>query len=742
MAKPTKFINIKKSKNMAEQLQKLEDTEDSLSRVDDPEYYKQHAEEYMTGMNKEQAKQELEKRIAEKLANLSVADLDELLRYERDLEAERLAVEKKRQERQRRREQRKLEKEKELLAQAAQAKALKEGAEGALEEGAEAASDDLSGDIARREQVASEPAEAGTVVSETAAEDQAEQEDFKKGDFWPRKKSRKKEPLWDRITAAELPAGLMTVLTRFRDRIIEFCRENPERAAGIRRRFRIRKYKLISMRRRLAKREREMGVKMVALVNNMDSRNDEFAEKGAAAMETGSKRFNLAREWADLNKVLLLKYLSVFIIVAILGVAAFSQVTAFEYRYDGKKLGVVKNQEDVMKLVSLVSQQLTKRYGAEVNIDPEKDISFKRVISINKDIDSVEDILNRLTYMQDMNVRAWGVSVDGLKIAIVDKEETANDILRTLKADYIAENPADYLSVGFAENVEVKQIDTKLGNIMDSEEVREKILTGGESQKTHTVAAGDTFSGIAAQYGISQAELLETNPDVVPEKLHIGQEIILNETVPLLTVQTLEIASYIEYIPYETVYENDASMYKGDSKTVVAGISGERSVTSKIVRNNGDMMAILELSSQIDSQPTTEVIHVGTKDRPPTAGTGKFKYPVSGYRLTSKFGYRWGRMHYGLDLACSTGTPIKAADGGTVIFSGYSGSYGNVVKISHGNGYVTIYAHCSKLLVSSGTKVYQGQHIANVGNTGRSTGPHCHFEIQKNGVAVNPLKYL
>ena len=184
------------------------------------------------------------------------------------------------------------------------------------------------------------------------------------------------------------------------------------------------------------------------------------------------------------------------------------------------------------------------------------------------------------------------------------------------------------------------------------------------------------------------------------------------------------------------------SMYKGDSKTVVQGVSGERSVTSKIVRNNGDMMAILELSSRIDSQPTTEVIQVGTKDRPPTAGTGKFKYPVSGYRLTSKFGYRWGRMHYGLDLACSTGTPIKASDGGTVIFSGYSGSYGNVVKISHGNGYVTIYAHCSKLLVSSGTKVYQGQHIANVGNTGRSTGPHCHFEIQKNGVAVNPLNYL
>ena len=91
-------------------------------------------------------------------------------------------------------------------------------------------------------------------------------------------------------------------------------------------------------------------------------------------------------------------------------------------------------------------------------------------------------------------------------------------------------------------------------------------------------------------------------------------------------------------------------------------------------------------------------------------------------------------MHYGIDLSCSVGTPIYAADGGVVTMSGWNGAYGYCIKINHENGYETLYAHCSALYVSVGQRVFQGQHIAAVGNTGRSTGPHCHFEIKHNGV--------
>ena len=118
--------------------------------------------------------------------------------------------------------------------------------------------------------------------------------------------------------------------------------------------------------------------------------------------------------------------------------------------------------------------------------------------------------------------------------------------------------------------------------------------------------------------------------------------------------------------------------------------------------------------------------------------------PISG-TITSRFGARSSirvSSHTGLDIAASTGTPIAAASSGTVTFSGYKGSYGNMIVISHGNGVQTYYGHCSKLYVSAGTQVSQGQTIAAVGSTGNSTGPHLHLEVRQNGVAYNPQNYV
>ena len=118
--------------------------------------------------------------------------------------------------------------------------------------------------------------------------------------------------------------------------------------------------------------------------------------------------------------------------------------------------------------------------------------------------------------------------------------------------------------------------------------------------------------------------------------------------------------------------------------------------------------------------------------------------PVSGI-ISSRFGVRSSirsSAHTGLDIATSTGTPIQAAASGTVTFSGYKGSYGNMIVITHANGVQTYYGHCSQLYVSSGTSVSQGQTIAAVGSTGNSTGPHLHFEVRINGVAYNPQNYV
>lgn len=115
-----------------------------------------------------------------------------------------------------------------------------------------------------------------------------------------------------------------------------------------------------------------------------------------------------------------------------------------------------------------------------------------------------------------------------------------------------------------------------------------------------------------------------------------------------------------------------------------------------------------------------------------------FKKPTASGIVTSRYGSRWGRTHTGIDIADNLGTKITAAQDGMVIFAGDAGAYGNLIQIEHQYGYVTYYAHCNKILVKKGQTVEQGQLIARMGSTGRSTGTHVHFEIRLNGIILNP----
>lgn len=116
-------------------------------------------------------------------------------------------------------------------------------------------------------------------------------------------------------------------------------------------------------------------------------------------------------------------------------------------------------------------------------------------------------------------------------------------------------------------------------------------------------------------------------------------------------------------------------------------------------------------------------------------------WPVDGV-VVSGFGMRWGRMHEGIDIAASSGTPIRASAAGTIIHAGWLGGYGNLVVVDHGNGLATAYAHASSILVGVGQQVSQGETVALIGSTGNSSGPHLHFEVRVNGAAVDPLLYL
>ena len=433
------------------------------------------------------------------------------------------------------------------------------------------------------------------------------------------------------------------------------------------------------------------------------------------------------------------------IIVLLVGVgvvAVFASAVDYEYAYNGKTLGIVREQRDVLEILELVSEELSLEYGSNIVIDPETDITFKPVISNGKDIDDADTVLRRFTYMGDIQAQAYGIVVDGERVATVESEKIANEVLESIKEIYTKGKEDKFEYVGFAEDVKIEAYNTTLANVSSKSAALKKIKSGGQQEVTYTVKAGDTLYGICDKLDVSLKELKKMNPKITETMtLHIGDKFVTQQEIPLITVETIGVSVFAEATDYKTVTKKSNNYYEGETVVIQAGKKGKVRVTARLTKQNGKTVAREDLSVETIKEPVNKVVVKGTKPVPPKKGTGTVRKPVNA-GVYAGYGMRWGRMHYGLDYAAPTGTPIYAADGGTVVSAGWSGAYGYTIVIDHGANKKTLYAHCSRLFVSAGTKVYKGQHIAAVGSTGRSTGPHCHFEIFINGANVNPSYYV
>lgn len=459
---------------------------------------------------------------------------------------------------------------------------------------------------------------------------------------------------------------------------------------------------------------------------------------------SASEKIQKVKKSAENSKILLLSVFAAAVLVCVLLTGLVNSYMAYEYSYNGKTLGLVKDKEDVLRITGLVQDALTQENDIQVVIDKQQDIQFKRVgLTEDSHIDTSEEVLKRLTYMGDINVEAYTITVNGKRTAVVDSEEKAKGVLRDIKSEFSSPSGDTVVeAANFMEDIEIRRVNAKLKDVQNAESAKNLLKTGGTVEKEHIVSAGETLDELAKQYSTTEREIKEMNPEVDEKRLKVGSTITLKEKEPMVTLKTSELVTYTEPIEFEVKEKKSDKIYEGDKKIEARGKEGKREITARVVRENGKESAKVPLVTKIEKDPVTEVVLVGTKERPPTIGSGEYIYPVENYRLSSPFGYRWGRNHNGIDLAVPEGTKVVASDGGTVTFAGYKGTFGYLVIIDHQNGAETYYAHNSKLIVKAGDKVYQGQQIAESGNTGRSTGPHSHFEIRQKGVPKDPLKYL
>ena len=409
---------------------------------------------------------------------------------------------------------------------------------------------------------------------------------------------------------------------------------------------------------------------------------------------------------------------------------------------DGESVGVVADQAMVTDAIRQVEEEGSSLLGYDYQVEGQVDYQF--TLTLKSELSSETEIENyfygQLSSLSS-HLRKCEVLVGGQSIGVVKDEDALNELLQSIKDQYVTENTT---AVGFVEEVSINYV-YSADSLMTVEEMEAALLASSSGETTYTVEQGDTFNAIAYANDMSVSDLKALNPGVDINRLMVGDVLNVKELIPVLSVQTTEHQVYTQAIECPVEEVEDSSMYVGDSKILTQGVEGEAEITADVTYVNGYEKEREILSSTTLREPTTTVKAVGTKEKPKTASKGTYIWPVSG-RINSYFGGRYifgsYSYHSGLDIDASYGQAIKAADGGTVTFAGTKGTYGKLVIITHDNGTQTYYAHNSSLLVSAGDKVYQGQTIAKAGSTGRSTGVHCHFEIRVNGTAVNPLNYL
>lgn len=414
--------------------------------------------------------------------------------------------------------------------------------------------------------------------------------------------------------------------------------------------------------------------------------------------------------------------------------------------YNGQQVATIQNEKIYEQATEMVNQRMvhgTESQSAAVKATPAFQLSVVSPASYS----SVNNVCNQIIQQSNGIIEeASGLYVDGELLGAVKSSADLNYILQQILGKVRGDDTS--AAAAFIQNVETVNGLFPTTSIMTAENMQ-KLLTGTSKEAVvYTVKSGDTATSIAKGHNLSLTQLRQINSQL-GDDIHPGELINIEVAVPKLGVQLIKNVTYQVPIAYKTITNQDNSQYTDYSKVTTQGQNGVQENVDKVYYINGAESKRESVTQKVLQQPVDKVLVTGTKKRPKVSGsgqsTGNLTWPVpSLHMITTYFTWRWGSFHTGIDISGggAYGKTIVAADGGRVVSSGWKNGYGNCIEIDHGGGIHTLYGHASALLVSAGQSVSKGQAIARVGSTGNSTGPHCHFEVIRNGTKVNPLGYV
>jgi len=486
------------------------------------------------------------------------------------------------------------------------------------------------------------------------------------------------------------------------------------------------------------------------------------------------------------------------LLVIILGITlpfltAFSNKepeTLYRVYLKGESIGLIKSKEALEDYIDKRQNQIKEKFGVNKVYLPE-DLDIEKEITFDDDVSSIKEIYKKIENISPFTIKGYEITigavdsqaVDGTeikgkkqKIYVLDKkifEEAVDNIVHSFVSEEDYENYAngtqeEIKDVGkVIESISIEnKITIKRANIPVDETIYQdtgtlsKYLMFGttEDQQKYTVQQGDTIEAIAFNNKISTEEFMIANPSFTSTNslLYPGQEVTLGILKPQFRVVEVDHVVFDEETNYQTETQYDNTKEVGYSEIKQHGEKGVTRITQKIQKVNGATVNVAAVGTgEVLKEPVNEIIVRGGKKTSyvgygtAVATRGQWGWPATCSSISSPFGYRWGVLHDGTDIAgCGYGSNIFAALDGTVVQSGYKYDNGEFITIDHHNGYYSMYAHMvsGSRRVKVGDYVVKGQVIGSMGRTGAATGVHLHFSIwngypYRGGRALNAMSF-